>query len=148
MRLILWLLWDKLALVETASRCVDILWSFFEFVSRSGGDSVAGCIILVLETFCGSVIKYLFGTTELRLRMSDIMRHKLVCGVTGQPGQLGRVHIDNACVNVVDTGEFQVLGQVTQCYGCPLEQYWSSPGASGDINTNSSFQVIFIHVLN
>ena len=75
------------------------------------------------------------------MTMADILRHKLICGKAGEAtGNVGRVHIDNACVTLENQGGFKVLGQLTECYGCPLQTLWQ-PSTINDHNNNASFQV-------
>ena len=62
-----------------------------------------GCFLLLFERFCTPVVQHFFGASDvfdIGNIMSDILRHKMVCGVADGSGQVGRVHIDNACVQV------------------------------------------------
>lgn len=68
--------------------------------------------------------------------MSDIMRHKVVCGHVGAGPGFGRVHIDNACVTFRSSEDVRILSQVTECYDCPLEEVKTLSE-----HGNSSFQV-------
>ena len=72
--------------------------------------------------------------------MADILRHKLFCGKVGEAtGNVGRVHIDNACVTLENEGDFKVLGQLTECFECPLQTLWQP--STADLSKNASFQV-------
>jgi len=142
-RLALWLLWDQLTIVTSTTKCLDAFWSILEFISRAGGDSFLGCFLLLFERFCTPVVQHFFGASDvfdIGNIMSDILRHKMVCGVADGSGQVGRVHIDNACVQVFNDASFEVLGQLTQCYGCPLQTVWQPKSFTDELG-NSSFQV-------
>ena len=127
--MILWLLWDKLSLVKSVSECFDIIKTPFSFLP---GDNTEELKTLLFEQ-----LQENFGTTYIwQKTMSDIMRHKVVCGHVGAGPGFGRVHIDNACVTFRSSDDVRILSQVTECYDCPLE----------DVKTlsddgNSSFQV-------
>ena len=156
-----------------------------------------GCFLLLFERFCTPVVQHFFGASDvfdIGNIMSDILRHKMVCGVADGSGQVGRVHIDNACVQVniqciwishhqfwskssvvyilipqneiifinhnfceilervglilwfifkvFNDASFEVLGQLTQCYGCPLQTVWQPKSFTDELG-NSSFQAIY-----
>ena len=122
--MILWLLWDKLSLVTSVSECFEIIKSPFSYLP--------GEYTLVVEN-----LKENFGTSYIwQKTMSDIMRHKVVCGHVGAGPGFGRVHIDNACVTFRSSDDVRILSQVTECYDCPLEEVKTLSE-----NGNSSFQV-------
>jgi len=143
-RLLFYILWDKFSLIAQSRQ----LGSYISQVSCQvvGVGACAGQ--LVKDTYY-QVLLYFFDTTEVRLDMADILDRKLVCG-TGEPGgKLGRVHIDNACVQLQglnNSDSYQVLTQNYQCFGCPLEKSWDSPVLLSDlsyseVNATYSFQV-------
>ena len=128
--MILWLLWDKLSLVTSVSECFEIIKTPFSYLH---GDYTS-----VVEN-----LKENFGTSYIwQKTMSDIMRHKVVCGHVGAGPGFGRVHIDNACVTFRSSEDVRILSQVTECYDCPLEEVKTLSE-----HGNSSFQVcvLFLH---
>jgi len=106
-----------------------------------------GCVVKLVGEKYNQVLLYFFDTTEVGLDMADILQKKLVCGTGGPKATLGRVHIDNACIqiepdNTSDT--YQVLTQNSQCWGCPLQEAWKTPELVPDLdlyNASYSFQV-------
>ena len=72
----------------------------------------------------------------------------LQCGTGGINTTQDSVQIDNACITVEQDDikdTYQVLMQNSQCWGCPLEEVWSSLSYTlldGDaLNDSNSFQV-------
>ena len=134
-RLILWLLWNKLTIIADLRTCFD---SSKTLLIKLSNWSVSRARTLLEDGLEPHYIKYL-GTADVwRVNMSDITRHKILCGVGQAPGGLlGRVHIDNACVRLDNNPAVRVLGQVSQCYGCLLQTVWQHH----DQHSNASFQV-------
>ena len=116
--------------MKSVSDCFDVIKT--PFISFLPGENTEELKTLVIEA-----LQENFGTTYIwQKTMSDIMRHKVVCGHVGAGPGFGRVHIDNACVTFRSSDDVRILSQVTECYDCPLE----------DVKTlsddgNSSFQV-------
>jgi len=141
-RLLFYILWDKFSLIAQSRQLRSYI---YQFGRQAVGVGV--CAFQQIKNTYYQVLLYFFNTTEVRLDMADILDRKLVCG-TGEPGgKLGRVHIDNACVQVQgfdSSDNYQVLTQNYQCLGCPLEKSWDSPvltDLSNLVNASYSFQV-------
>ena len=110
--------------MTSVSECFEIIKSPFSYLP--------GEYTSVVEN-----LKENFGTSYIwQKTMSDIMRHKVVCGHVGAGPGFGRVHIDNACVTFRSSDDVKILSQVTECYDCPLEEVKTLSE-----NGNSSFQV-------
>ena len=144
LRLILWLLWNKLSIVADLKSCVENIKTIVITLSTS---SVTRSRILLEETLEASLVYYL-GTKDVwSFNMSDMMRHKIFCGNTGDgdpPGRkLGRVHIDNACVTIDNNPGIRVLAQNSECFSCPLLPVWQ-PHSDLTKPINASFQVEII----
>ena len=135
LRLILWLLWNKLSIIADAKSCAENIKTTVITLSTSGVSSSR----ILLED---NLVHY-FGTTDV-WNMSDITRHKIFCGNTGDgdpPGRmLGRVHIDNACVTIDNNPGIRVLAQNSECFSCPLLPVWQ-PHSDLTKHINASFQV-------
>ena len=141
LRLILWLLWNKLSIIADLKSCSENIKTILITLSTSG---VSRSRIL-LES---NLVHY-FGTKDvLDFNMSDITRHKIFCGNTGDadpPGRkLGRVHIDNACVTIDTNPGIRVLAQNSECFSCSLLPVWQPH--SDLAKHNASFQVIRDHL--
>ena len=141
LRLILWLLWNKLSIIADAKSCAENIKTIVISLSTSG---VSSSRILLEDSLESFFVDY-FGTKDVwSLNMSDITRHKIFCGNTGDgdpPGRLlGRVHIDNACVTIDNNPGIRVLAQNTECFGCPLLPVWQ-PHSDLTKHINASFQV-------
>ena len=141
LRLILWLLWNKLSIIADAKNCGENIKTIVIRLTTSGVSSSR----ILLEDSLESFFVHYFGTKDVwSLNMSDITRHKIFCGNTGDgdpPGRLlGRVHIDNACVTIDNNPGIRVLAQNTECFGCPLMPVWQ-PHSDLTKHINASFQV-------
>merc|ERR1712106_244607 len=141
-RLLFYILRDKFSLVVQ----IRLLGAYISRIAGQvwGGVQWVECVAQLLREKYNQVLLYFFNTTEVRLEMADILNRKLECGTGGPKATLGRVHIDNACVqiqayNISDT--YQVLTQNYQCLGCPLEETWQTPDMASDLNATHSFQV-------
>ena len=79
--------------------------------------------------------------------MADTLQQPLLCGSGGPNSTLDRVLIDNACIQLEQNNNrdrYQVLTQNYECWGCPMEETWSSPSFVPDgnfLNISNSFQV-------
>ena len=143
LRLILWLLWNKLSIVADLKSGLENFKTIVITLSTSGVESSRRLLEDSLEA---SLVQYL-GTKDVWSVMSDMTRHKIFCGNTGDgdpPGRkLGRVHIDNACVTIEKKPGLRVLGQNSECFSCPLLPVWQH---HSDLtkHINASFQVEII----
>lgn len=139
-RLLVYILWDKFSLVAH-TRIIGGYIRQIAYQCWVGVEWVECAVRLVKEKY-NQVLVYYFNTTEVRLEMADILNRKLECGTGGPKATLGRVHIDNACIQL-ETGNssdtYQVLSQNYQCWKCPLEEAWQSPAIVTDLNLNASF---------
>ena len=141
LRLILWLSWNKLSIIAGVKRSLENIKTIVITLSTSG---VSSSRILLKDNLEFYLVHY-FGTTDVwNFNMSDMMRHKIFCGNTGDgdpPGRkLGRVHIDNACVTIDNNPGIRVLAQNSECFGCPLLPVWQ-PHSDPAKHINASFQV-------
>ena len=143
LRLILWLLWNKLSIVADLKSCLE---NFKAIVITLSTSCVERSRLLLEDSLEASLVQYL-GTKDVWSVMSDMMRHKIFCGNTGDgdpPGRkLGRVHIDNACVTIEKKPGLRVLGQNSECFSCPLLPVWQ-PHSDLTKHINASFQVEII----
>ena len=144
LRLILWLLWNKLSIVADLKSCVENIKTIVITLSTSGVSSSR----ILLEDSLEASLEYYLGTKDVwSFNMSDIMRQKIFCGNIGDadpPGRkLGRVHIDNACVTIANNPGMRVLAQNSECFGCPLLPVWQ-PHSDQTKHINASFQVEII----
>jgi len=146
-RLLLYVVWSKLNLVGAR-----------EVISHQFHGAVAGladcqawlgsCGGFVVRT--GEIVEILLiqslGTSNVfnMEELTNILERKMYCG-TGSGVSLGRVHIDNACINVgpvVGEDHYEVLTQKSECYGCPPQLTWPLVGQEPvAVNATSSFQV-------
>ena len=144
----MWLLWDKLTIVECIRSCCNYIGSLTEYLANSCGDSLIESVVIFIDWCFGPLFIHFFGTTDvwnLKRIMSDSLQHKVKCGGTGD-GTLQRVHIDNACVmltNAANITDHAVLSRNDQCYKCAFTNVWQSHDAPGvDLSiADSSFQV-------
>lgn len=140
-RLLLYVVWSKLNLVEAK----ELVWQQVRhaladcqaWLAVCGGFAVTAADILLLDLLGTN---HVFNMEELR----SILERKMYCG-TGSGVALGRVHIDNACVNVapIEGGDhYEVFTQMSECYECPPRLTWPLSGLESDaVNASSSFQV-------
>ena len=134
-RLTLWLLWNKLTIIADLRACLETIQTSLVGISSSSISRLRTVLEGGLEPY---FVSYL-GTEDVwSVNMSDIMRHKISCGTGVGQEQLGRVHIDHACVTLDNSSRVRILGQVSECYGCSLQTLWEPPSHK---HANASFQV-------
>jgi len=144
-RLLVYILWDKLTLVAHTRLVGNLLSQILEKVLV--GVQWGRCGLDLAREKYNHILIYFFDTTEVRLDMADILENKLMCGTGGPKASLGRVHIDNACIQIEQNSSqdsYQVLQRNYQCWGCPLLEAWKTPESMPDldlVNASYSFQV-------
>ena len=79
------------------SECIEILQTPFSYFITLSGD----IDIQELKRILFKQLEEILGTRDFwQKTMSDIMRHNVICGSVDAGAGFGRVHIDNACVQV------------------------------------------------
>jgi len=126
-RLLLYLTWDQLALVEAKQQVLGWVLS---------GCTTFSLLLHHCTELKDSLLLRLLGTTKVWVGMEELVGREVMCG-NGTGAALGRVKVDFACLEVEGgSGEYTVLSRSQQCYTCAPQERWSgAPPASFQVDT-------------